>query len=126
MYQEDWVIRQIQNMVQMIAKLVFNKETTEYEIIDEANQTETDRLHIRLVDLLCGLKINEAENLLFESMKSGNLDYLLVAVDFYARLNEIDEADLVKNNFSRDEMESGLEEIKKYYDINFDSDMTKI
>jgi hypothetical protein len=125
MYEQDWVIRQIQNMAQMIAKLVFNKESTEYEINDQTNNTETDLLHKRLLELLSALKINQAEDLLFENLKTDNLDYLMVAVDFYARVNEFNDSALVENDFSRDELERGLEEIQKMFGIRLDSDITR-
>jgi len=34
MYHEDWLIRQIQMMVQAIARIIFNKSEAKYEILD--------------------------------------------------------------------------------------------
>ena len=69
MYQTDWLMFQIELMVRGIVKLLFNKDTSViYEIINEMNYTETDLLYERLKELLADLKINEAENLLFDNI----------------------------------------------------------
>ena len=41
-YQQDWMMRQIESMVQGIARLIFKKDTITYELIDETNYTKTD------------------------------------------------------------------------------------
>ncbi len=114
-YQKDWIMRQIQSIIQLIARYFFKKDIIEYKIIDETNITQTDLLHKELVGLLNSLRINEAENLLFERIISKDLNYLAVALDFYRRLNELDDEQLEKANFSRDEIKSGLEEISNMY-----------
>lgn len=114
-YQKDWVMKQIQSMIQLVARYFFKKDIIEYEVIDETNITQTDLLHKELVGLLNSLRINEAENLLFERIISNDLNHLAVALDFYRRLNELSDEQLEESNFSRDEIKNGLEEIARMY-----------
>ena len=118
MYRNDWVMRQIKMTAQAIAQIVFRKKTALYEIVDEARITDTDLLHKELLALLDDLKINEAENLLYERIDINDLIYLLVAVDFYNRLNSLDDETLEKCNFSRNEIESGMNTIQGIYGIS--------
>ncbi len=118
MYQQDWIIRQIRNMVRMIAKIVFKKESVTYELNDETNQEGTDLLYKELLGLLASLKINEAENLLFERMESDDIKYLTIAIDFYSRLNELSDEELDKGKFTREEIKDGLGDALKAFGIN--------
>lgn len=110
-------MKQIQSMIQLIAKVFFKKDTIKYEIVDETNITQTDLLHKELVGLLNSLRINEAENLLFERIRTNDLNYLAVALDFYRRINELNDEELEEADFSRDEIKSGLEEISKMFGL---------
>jgi len=103
--------------VRAIAKIIFGKEKALYDIVDEARITETDLLHKDLLALLEARKLNEAENLLFERIDSNDMIYLLLAIDFYNRLNSLDDEELEKGGFSREEVESGLAAIQEMYGI---------
>ncbi|WP_352419077.1 DUF6483 family protein [Proteiniborus sp.] len=116
-YQKDWVMKQIQSMIQLIARYFFKKDIIKYEIIDETNITQTDLLHKELVGLLNSLRINEAENLLFERIVADDLNHLAVALDFYRRISELSDEELEEANFSREEIKNGLEEISKMYGL---------
>jgi hypothetical protein len=118
MYQQDWMMRQIGDMVKVIARIVFKKDTMTYEITNNEISTETDLLYKELIELLNSLKINEAEDLLFKNIKTDNIDYLKIAVDFYNRLNELSDDELDKADFSRDEIKSGLEDISKIFGVS--------
>jgi len=123
MYSTDWLIRQIESMARGIAKILFDKDTSMdmyvYDIMDRTRYTEPDILHDKLKELLIDLKLNEAEDLLFDNIDTENKNYLLVALDFYIRLNELEDDTLEKNNFSRDEIYSGMSDVKEMYGINF-------
>jgi len=119
MYEQDWILRQIYLTVQMIAKLVLNKETARYEIINEIKNTDSDILYIRLSKLIDIHAFNEAENLLYEYMDQRSEELLHVSIDFYNKLNEFDDKTLEKNDYSRQEIIDGLEKIKKIFGIAF-------
>jgi len=106
MYQQDWMMRQIESMVQMIARIIFRKDAPTYEFMNEMNYTKADLYYKELLELLNSSKINEAENLLFERIESNDTNYLMIAVDFYNRLNKLRDEQLEKSNFFRDEIKS--------------------
>lgn len=118
MYQQDWIIRQIRNMGQAIAKIIFGKDSMEYELTDETNSERANLLYKELLYLLESLKINEAENLLFEKMEIGDIKYLNIALDFYSRLNQLSDEQLEKGDFTRKEIKMGLEDALEIYGIN--------
>jgi len=118
MFHDDWLVRQIQATTQAIANKMLNKESTPtYEIRNKANQTETDLLDILLNGLLAENHINEAENLLFDMLNPNNHNHLIVATDFYSHLSNMSDEELEAANFSREEIESGLNEIKTSFGI---------
>ena len=117
MFEEDWFMRQIKTMAAAIAKVIFGKDTVVYEIQNPANQTETDILYGNLVRLINDGKINEAEDLLFQSLDPNNQDMLLLAVDFYQRLNALGDPALQACGFSRQEILDGMQEVQRIYGL---------
>lgn len=121
LYHEDWLMRQIDFIVQLIARFVLNKEKIGYKIENFDQQNSTDSLHLKLYDMIDKQEINAAENLLFESIDPDNLNDLMLALDFYKRLNELDDSTLDQSNFSREEIIEGIDEIKRLYNIDIDA-----
>jgi len=117
MFQEDWAMRQISFAIQFIARLLLKADVVEYKIQDIYRQTETDMLYSRLNTMVEEGRINEAENLLFESLDPDDTNHLILALDFYQRLNDKSDAELEENSFSREEIESGLNDIKEQFGI---------
>ena len=109
-YEKDWFMMQIKMMVQVVANLFLGKDTEPYKIEDEEHLTEADALYRDLKALTVTGKINEAENLLFDSIVPGREDILEVALDFYASLNLLTDEELEAADFSREEIKSGLED----------------
>ena len=118
MFQQDWLMRQIQMLSQFVAKLIFKKDAIKYEITNELNLTRTDLLYGALRELLLKSEICEAENLLFDNYEDSE-EYLKLAVDFYDSLNKMDDAELEAGNFSREEIREGLSELLRRYGITF-------
>lgn len=119
MYYKDYLMRQINIMVEAMARIIFQKERAEYVVADYVKYTQTDLLHNKLTELLANSNINEAEDLLFDSLDADDDNHLLVALDFYTRLNECSDEYLMEHDFSREEIESGLTEIKKLFGVEF-------
>ena len=107
-FQQDFIMRQIELIARYIAESVFKKKSTEYKIIEKENLSDTDKLHNKLVNLINENKINEAEDLLFDSLDLDNKKYLEVAIDFYSRLTKLDDATLELNDFTKEEIAEGL------------------
>lgn len=116
-FQRDWIMRQIDMMIHVIAKVLYKKDTVIYEIRDVSRPTATDSLHLNLVELISLGRIGEAEDLLFERADPDDWDMFSVGVDFYRRVNELDDESLEAHNFSRDEIKQGLADLKSLYDI---------
>jgi len=118
MFQQDWAKRQIKVITDAIAMIIFRKAEISYEIQDEADHSETDMLFVRLNKKLDDDNINEAEDMLFEAINPNDTNYLLLAVDFYQRLNEKSDDELELCGFSRSEIEDGLNEIMEIFGIS--------
>jgi len=118
MYQQDWIMRQIRSMTQAIARIIFKKETVEYDITDKTNTEATNWLYKELLNLIENLNINQAENLLFEKLETHDIKYLEIAIDFYDRLNELSDEQLEKGDFTREEIKIGLNDVLKLFGIN--------
>lgn len=110
-FENDWIMRQINMLVQFIARIVFKKDTVSYEIEDEAHLTDTDELYKMLKKLLNEGKICEAEDLLFKNRDDDSEKFLTLALDFYQTLSKMSDVELEQRNFSRQEIYDGLKEI---------------
>lgn len=119
-FQKDFLMRQIEDMVRFIAKVLFGKDLFKYEIIDEANLTQTDMLYAKLTALVSQRKLCEAEDLLYESIESGNADHARIALDFYDTINALSDDELESSNFSREEIKDGLKQITAILGVEID------
>jgi hypothetical protein len=119
-YQKDYLMRQIEDMVRFIAKVLFGKDLFKYEIADQANLTQTDLLYANLMTLVSQRKICEAEDLLFDSIEKGNTVHARIALDFYETINALSDDELESSNFSREEIKDGLKQITAILGVDMD------
>jgi hypothetical protein len=116
-FEQDYVMRLIKEMVRAILKLLFNIDTDSptSELLEDSEEKAT-------LDTLLGMvddgKVNEAENEVYEMTESLDQNYLEVALLFYSYLNDKSDEFLEDNNFSRDEVKEGLENIVSRYGLN--------
>ena len=107
-------------MTEAVGSLIFNKKTaTLYDIRDEFRQAETDVLYLQLRTFLNDNKINEAENLLFETIDPFEASHFVIAIDFYEQLNKMSNAELEEHDFSKEEIVSGLNKINKLFNETY-------
>ncbi len=118
MIKQDYMMRMVDDLIRLLAKLLFNKDIIIYELPGEENYTQTDYLYKQLLSLIDKGKINEAENLLFENIDPNDKRYKELALDFYAKLNNLDDELLEKSNFPREEIEQGVKEIAKVFGLS--------
>lgn len=117
MFEQDYVMRLIKEMVRAILKLLFNIDTDSptSELLEDSEEKAT-------LDTLLGMvddgKVNEAENEVYEMTEYLDQNYLEVALLFYSYLNDKSDEFLEDNNFSRDEVKEGLETIVSRYGLN--------
>ena len=118
MYQQDYIMRMVTNLVRFLSKIIFNKEIPVYEISQKEEYSQSDDLHKNLLALLSEGKLNEAEDMLFEDFNPRVNRDLKLALDFYNRLNNLDDDYLEENNFSREEIGDGLRDMAKIAGIS--------
>ena len=117
MFEEDYIMRVIKEMVRAILKFLFNidAESPTGELLeDEKNQNTLNEL----IDMIDKGKINEAENKLYSIVEHGNMNDLKIALLFYSYLNEKDDGFLQDNCFTRDEVKAGLQDVVSKYGLN--------
>jgi hypothetical protein len=115
--EKDWFMRQINMMVQFAAKLVFHKNDIEYEIPDPQHMSGPDSLYLELRGLIARGEIGRAEDLLFERMDKNDKRYLELALDFYKRLNDLDDDALEAGGFTREEINEGLGDVLEAFGV---------
>ena len=122
MFHNDYLMRQIESLTVAFAEMVFNKPR--YEIQSRINHAETDLLSMLLCRMVGDKNINGAEDLLFDMIDPDNHDHLLVAVDFYSRLNDMTDGELLDADFSRDEILRGLNEVRAIFSMSIKGDFS--
>lgn len=110
MFEQDYVMRLIKEMVRAILKLLFNVDTESPTAELLENKEEKEILE-NLLDMVDAGKINEAENRLYDLTSDTDVNNLEVALLFYFCLNDKTDDFLEKNDFSRDEIKLGLENV---------------
>lgn len=122
MFEQDYVMRLIKEMVRTILKLVFNIDTSSptSEILENK---EEKRTLDDLLDLVDGGKINEAENHLCDIIEDDNIVGLEIALLFYSYLNDKTDEFLICNDFSREEVKMGIEDVINRFGLSSVSKM---
>lgn len=117
MFEQDYIMRLINEMVRAILKMFFNidTESPSAELLKDSEEEQTLDELINMVD--AGL-INEAENKLYDITEDKNKKDLEVAMLFYSYLNNQSDEYLEEHNFSRDEVKTGLQGIIKRYGVD--------
>lgn len=116
MFEQDYIVRLIREMIRAILKLVFHIDTdnpAEDLLEDRESQKTLEKLY-DLVD--CG-NINEAENQIYDMTADNDKANLKVALLFYSYLNDKEDTFLQEYGFCRDEIRSGLEELASRYGL---------
>ncbi len=118
MFENDYILREIHNLTRILGEVFFQKEFPTEEIIDEAGTlSESGFLRYRLKALLYEKKINEAENLLFETLtQSPTAENLQTALIFYKDLQAMSDGALAECNFSKEEIAAGLRDVRRLYE----------
>ena len=117
-YEQDYVMRLIKQMMQVLAKLIFHKkEETEVTepTLTSFGDSEAD---IDLFALADSGQINEAENLLYKHLDTSDLSQLKLAFAFYEHLNEYQNDFLEEHNYSREKILEGIKNIASEFGVS--------
>lgn len=120
MFEQDYIMRLIKEMVRAILKLLFQIDTdspTE-ELLEEKEEKEAFHALVELID---DGRINEAENHLYEQMENEEANErsasLKTALLFYSYLNQKSDDFLKEHDYSRQEIQEGLNQIISRYGL---------
>ena len=83
MFEQDYVMRLIKEMVRAILKLLFNIDTESPTIELLENKEEKETLE-NLIDMVDAGEINEAENRLYDLISATDMNSMEVAILFYS------------------------------------------
>ena len=117
-YKQDWILRQIQMIGEMISMAVFHKSTIAYENENVVSPTQTDQLYSRLDSLNAQKKLNEAEDALYDELDTNNPRHLELALDFYQKLNRFSDEELEECNFPREEIMDGMNTVIERFGLS--------
>ena len=117
MFEQDYVMRLIKEMVRAILKLLFNIDTESptTELLENKEERETLE---NLLDMVDAGKINEAENKLYDLISATDINSIEVALLFYSYLNDKADDFLEENDFSRDEIKLGIENVADRFGLS--------
>ncbi|MFV0412005.1 MAG: DUF6483 family protein [Oscillospiraceae bacterium] len=114
----DYLMRQIEDITRVLATYVLQQKHYRHEEIAQSQQTQTMFLFYRLQRLISENMLEEAEQLLLETLAQDASDENLnVALDFYEDLQALSEEQLAAGNYSREKIVKGLQAIQELYHI---------
>lgn len=116
MFEQDYVMRMIREMVRSILKLVFHIDT-DPAAADLFDTQEDRELFERLMGLVEQGKIAEAEELVRILGRDGSNGSLKLTLLFYSALNEKPDAFLEANGFSREQIKAGLKQTAERFSL---------
>ena len=110
MFEEDYIMRQIRDMVRMLLKLLFQMDLEEdsEELLRGTKENEVLRELLEMVD---DGRINEAENRVYELCEDGEMANLKVMLLFYDYLNGKSDEYLEECEFSREELKEDMRDL---------------
>ena len=114
MLQDDYILRQIREMVRAVMKMLFQVSAVELTP-DVIEDTDARQILTNLTDLADNGKIDEAENQLYEMTCDGDRQNLEIGLLFYYHLNGKDDEFLEASNFSREEIMMGIQDLAERY-----------
>lgn len=117
MMQDDYILRQVREMVRAVMKMLFKVDAPELtpDVLDDENQKKTLNNLIALMDTG---NIDGAENELYEITCDGDRKNLEVGLIFYYTLNGKSDDFLEEHNFSREEIMEGIQDLAERYQLS--------
>ena len=124
MYEQDYVMRMNRDVIRTIVKLVLNRDTDPpIDITSDELKSEDKRMLVSLNGQIDIGEIKKLEKEILELVINNKDNALERALLFYTYLNEQSDEFLLSNNFSRENIKSGLKFIASHYGISSIIDM---
>lgn len=119
MFEQDYIMRLIKEMIRTILKLLFSIDTDNpvEELAENLENKESQNTLEKLLDMVDNGNINEAENQIYDMTSDNSMVNLEIALLFYSYLNDKDDDFLQAHGFCRDEIKSGVTELASRYGL---------
>ncbi|MBD5505556.1 MAG: hypothetical protein HDR09_17910 [Lachnospiraceae bacterium] len=121
--EKDYIMRIIKEMVRVLFSLMFGKKYVSVEQEAENGYEVSGKKLDELLTMIDNGEINEAENLMLDNIDYSNRNELAAAALFYQYLSEKNEDFLQKNNYSKEEVLDGINQIMQKAGYN---DLVKV
>ena len=109
--EKDYIMRMIKEMVRVLFSLMFGKKYVSVEL-EKENKYEVSGKNLKdFLDMIDSGKINEAENILLDSIDYTNKNEVMAVALFYQYLSEKDNQFLENNNYTKEEVLSGFKQL---------------
>ena len=117
MLQDDYILRQIREMVHAVMKMLFDVNVKELSPDVIEDDVSRDILN-DLITLADEGNIDDAENKLYEITCDDDRTNLEIGLLFYYHLNGKGDEFLEANDFSREEIMLGIQDLAERYNLN--------
>ena len=109
--EKDYIMRMIKEMVRVLFSLMFGKKYVSVEL-EKENKYEVSGKNLKdFLDMIDSGKINEAENILLDSIDYTDRNEVMASALFYQYLSEKDSEFLKNNNYTKEEVMSGFKQL---------------
>ena len=109
--EKDYIMRMIKEMVRVLFSLMFGKKYVSVEL-EKENKYEVSGKNLKdFLDMIDSGKINEAENILLDSIDYTDRNEVMAAALFYQYRSEKDSEFLKNNNYTKEEVMSGFKQL---------------
>ena len=107
--EKDYIMRMIKEMVRVLFSLIFGKK---YVSVELENKYEVSGKNLKdFLDMIDSGEINEAENILLDSIDYTDRNEVMAVAFFYQYLSEKDSEFLKNNNYTKEEVMSGFKQL---------------
>ena len=109
--EKDYIMRMIKEMVRVLFSLAFGKKYVSAEL-EKENKYEVSGKNLKnFLNMIDLGQINEAENILLDSIDYTNKNEVMAVALFYQYLSEKDSKFLENNNYTKEEVLSGFKQL---------------
>ena len=109
--EKDYIMRMIKEMVRVLFSLAFGKKYVSAEL-EKENKYEVSGKNLKnFLNMIDLEQINEAENILLDSIDYTNKNEVMAVALFYQYLSEKDNQFLENNNYTKEEVLSGFKQL---------------
>ena len=109
--EKDYIMRMIKEMVRVLFSLAFGEKYVSVEL-EKENKYEVSGKNLKnFLNMIDLGQINEAENILLDSIDYTNKNEVMAVALFYQYLSEKDNQFLENNNYTKEEVLSGFKQL---------------